>query len=91
MLCTQIPLANAILLLHCSILTALPQSIPSLGNLEDAGDDYKLENNVRISDSRSALGKKVSRLQVAEVVAASIDISASSNKVLPFRGCRKCI
>ncbi|KFM22848.1 Uncharacterized protein, chloroplastic [Auxenochlorella protothecoides] len=68
--------------------SGLDYTIIRPGNLEDAGDDYKLENNVRISDSRSALGKKVSRLQVAEVVAASIDISASSNKVLEVDAAR---
>ncbi|KAL6774038.1 hypothetical protein ACKKBG_A23535 [Auxenochlorella protothecoides x Auxenochlorella symbiontica] len=68
--------------------SGLDYTIIRPGNLEDAGDDYKLENNLRISDSRSALGKKVSRLQVAEVVAASIDISASSNKVLEVDAAR---
>ena len=48
-------------------------STPSLaGGMERPGDDYKLTHNLVLKPRDSTFGGQVSRLQVAELVAASI-------------------
>lgn len=50
--------------------------------MERPTDDYKLTNNVRLSTRDTLFGGQVSRLQVAELVAASLsNPSLAENKV----------
>ena len=55
------------------------------GGMERPTDDFKLTNNVRLSTRDTLFGGQVSRLQVAELVAASLsNPSLAENKVTHF-------
>ena len=52
------------------------------GGMERPGDDYKRTNNMRLEDRDKLFGGQVSRLQVAELVAAAVsNPDLAENKV----------
>ena len=56
--------------------------VPLAGGMERPGDDYKRTNNMRLEPRDKLFGGQVSRLQVAELVAAAVsNPDLAENKV----------
>lgn len=61
--------------------SGLRYTIVRPGGMERPGDDYKESHNVRLAPRDSLFGGQVSRLQVAELIAAAVaDPDLAENK-----------